>query len=105
MSDAEEAHISIPTYLVIFVVLLMLTGITVAVAFVDLGALKTPVALGIAVIKATLILAFFMHLKGQNKLLLCFALAGFFWVGLLTLGTMDDYLTRESPTHPELKHK
>jgi cytochrome c oxidase subunit IV len=104
MSD-DEAHISVPTYFLIFGTLLILTGITVAVAFMDLGPMNTPVALAIAVIKATIILAFFMHLKTQNKLLWCFALAGFFWVGLFTVGTMDDYLTREAPAHPELRHK
>ena len=104
-ANDEEAHTSVVTYLVIFVVLLTFTGVTVAVAFVDLGPLNTPIALGIAVVKATLILAYFMHLKQQNKLLWCFALAGFFWVALLALGTMDDYLTRASPAHPELRHK
>lgn len=103
--ELHEPHISIGTYLAIFATLLILTGVTVGVAFVDLGALNTPVALAIAVVKATLILTFFMHLKGQNKLLWCFALAGFFWVGLLSLGTMDDYLTRSNPDHPELHHK
>lgn len=102
---SEAAHISLRTYFLIFGTLLILTGVTVAVAFVDLGPLNTPVALGIAVLKATLILAYFMHLKGQNKLLWCFALAGFFWVGLFTVGTMDDYLTRDAPGHPELRHK
>lgn len=103
--EHQEPHLSIGTYLAIFAALLILTGVTVGVAFVDLGPLNTPVALAIAGVKATLILIFFMHLKGQNKLLWCFAFAGFFWVGLLALGTMDDYLTRSNPDHPELRHK
>src|SRR6188508_3087042 len=59
------------TYYAIFGALMVLTAVTVAVAFVHLGALNFPVALAIAVTKATLVILFFM----------------------LTL-TMTDYLSR-----------
>jgi cytochrome c oxidase subunit 4 len=49
------------TYYVIFLVLMICTAITVAVAYFDLGPLNTIVALTIAVFKATLVVLFFMH--------------------------------------------
>ena len=100
---SEAKHAPFASYVVIFFVLLALTASTVAIAFVDLGPFNTTVAVGIAVVKATLILAWFMHLKGENKLLWCFAAAGFFFMALLTIGAIDDELTREAPAHPELR--
>jgi cytochrome c oxidase subunit 4 len=50
-------------YYTIFGSLMVLTAVTVAVAFLQLGALNFPVAIGIAVTKATLVILFFMHVK------------------------------------------
>jgi cytochrome c oxidase subunit 4 len=55
--------VPIRTYLAIFSALLILTAGTVVVAYFDLGMLNTPVALGVATLKATLVVLFFMHLK------------------------------------------
>ena len=65
----EHAHI-VPykTFLVIWVVLLILTGITVAVAQYNLGPLNIWVALGIATLKAGLVVAVFMHMKYESRL-------------------------------------
>ncbi|MGO9114217.1 MAG: cytochrome C oxidase subunit IV family protein [Thermoguttaceae bacterium] len=46
----------------VFATLLMLTGLTVAVAHVDLGNLNLYLAMAIATIKASLVVLFFMHL-------------------------------------------
>lgn len=46
--------------------LIVLTVLTVAVAFVDLGPLDVPVAIGIATAKAILVVMFFMALKYDN---------------------------------------
>jgi cytochrome c oxidase subunit 4 len=43
--------------------LLVLTVVTVAVTYVDLGPLNLVVALAIATVKATLVLLYFMHLR------------------------------------------
>jgi cytochrome c oxidase subunit 4 len=43
--------------------LLVLTAITVAVRYIDVGEFNMVIALGVAVIKATLVALFFMHLK------------------------------------------
>jgi cytochrome c oxidase subunit 4 len=46
----------------VFAALLLMTGLTVAVAQVDLGNLNLYLALAIAAIKASLVVLFFMHL-------------------------------------------
>jgi len=58
------AHVMpIPILLAVFVALLILTAITVAVAGFDFGALNLWVAMGVATVKASLVVAYFMHLR------------------------------------------
>ena len=47
----------------VILALLILTGITVAVSYVNLGFYNVPIALFIASTKSSLVLLFFMHLK------------------------------------------
>ena len=82
------------TYYLIFLALMVGTAITVAVAFVDLGPLNTVVALGIAVTKATLVVLFFMHVKYSTRLTWAVVAGSVFWLGILLVLTMSDYLTR-----------
>ena len=49
--------------------LLVLTGVTIAVARIDLGFWNVVVALSVASTKALLVIFFFMHLKYENRLL------------------------------------
>jgi len=65
----EHAHI-VPykTFTIVWIGLLALTGVTIAVAQYDLGALNIWVALGIAIFKSGLVVAVFMHMKYENRL-------------------------------------
>ena len=90
-----QAHISTPTYYLIFAALLALTGITVWVAYLDLGVLNTPVALAIAVSKAVLVILFFMHVRYSSRLTWLFVAAGFIFLVILLVLTMGDILTRD----------
>jgi len=81
-------------YVVVFAALLVLTGLTVWVASLDLGAWNTPVALAIAVSKAALVILFFMHVKYSPRLIWIVVASGFFWLAHLTAGTVADYVTR-----------
>lgn len=47
--------------------LLVLTAVTVGVSYMDMGIFNVPVALGIACLKVSLVLLFFMHLKYEGK--------------------------------------
>ena len=91
---SEHHIVPLKTYMLIFAALLICTVITVAIAFVDLGFLNTPVAIFIAMIKATLVIWYFMHVKYSPKLVALFAFAGFFWLIIMFSMTMQDYYTR-----------
>lgn len=68
MKKGPHAHVlPLPVYLGIFGILLVLTVVTVLVAQVDLGPFALPVAMIVAVIKASLVLGVFMHLAFDNK--------------------------------------
>jgi len=72
----------------------VLTAVTVGVARMDLGALNTIVALGIAVTKAALVILFFMHVRWQSRLIWLVVAAGVFWLAILIVLTMADVATR-----------
>jgi cytochrome c oxidase subunit 4 len=81
-------------YYVIFAVLMVCTALTVAIAFFDLGPLNAVAALTIAVFKATLVVLFFMHVKYSTRLTWAVVVGSVFWLGILLVLTMGDYLTR-----------
>jgi cytochrome c oxidase subunit 4 len=88
------------TYYAIFGALMVLTAVTVGVAFINLGALNFPVALAIAITKATLVILFFMHVKYSSRLTKLFVGMAFFFLFILFGLTMTDYLSRGLPTYP-----
>jgi cytochrome c oxidase subunit 4 len=81
-------------YYLVFLALLVGTALTVAVAFVDLGALNNVLMLGIAMTKALLVILFFMHVRWSTRLTWVVVASGFFWLLILFGLTMMDYLTR-----------
>jgi cytochrome c oxidase subunit 4 len=81
-------------YYTVFLVLLVLTGLTTGVAFFDLGLFSPIVALTIAVVKASLVVLFFMHLRYSTRLTWVVGGAGIFWLGILLTLSLSDYLTR-----------
>lgn len=88
-------HIVPPrVYYAIFASLMVLTGLTVAVAFVDLKVFNTVVALTIAVLKATLVVLFFMHVKYSTRLTWVVAASGVVWLAIMFSITFADYLSR-----------
>ena len=94
-------HVIVPvrTYYLIFLTLMVCTAITIAVAFVDLGRLNAVVAMAIAVLKATLVVLFFMHVKYSTKLTWAVVIGSVFWLGILIVMTAGDYLTRRWSTY------
>ena len=88
----------VPTrvYYTIFGVLMLCTGLTVAIAFVDLGPFNIVAALVIAVFKAALVILFFMHVKYGSRLTWAVVVGSAFWLAILLVLTFSDYLTRVS---------
>jgi cytochrome c oxidase subunit IV len=85
---------SIKTYVGVLLALLILTGLTTEVAYVDLGAFSVVVALTIAVIKMLLVALFFMHLRHSNQLTKLVVSGGLMWLGILLVLTLSDFATR-----------
>lgn len=96
-----SSHIvPLKTYFAIISALMFLTVVTVAVSMVDLGALNTTVAIGIALLKAFLVVAFFMHLKYSARILWLFAGAGLVWLVIMLTMVMTDYGSRGWQQYP-----
>ena len=81
-------------YYLIFLALLVGTGLTVVVAFYDLGFMNNVVMLTIACAKALLVILFFMHVRWSSRLTWVVAASGFVWLLILFGITMSDYLSR-----------
>lgn len=82
------------TYAGVLAALLGLTALTTGVAFIDLGRLNTPVAIAIAIAKASMVALIFMHLRDSSRLTYIVVLAALFWLGIMIVLSMSDYLTR-----------
>ena len=89
-------HIVHPrVYITIFLVLLVGTGLTVIAAFRDFpGPLNAVVALTIAVIKATFVVLYFMHVRYSSRLVWLVIAAALFWLAIMFALTISDYSTR-----------
>jgi cytochrome c oxidase subunit IV len=97
VTNPEHAahHVVTPvTYTIVFVILLIFTGLTVLAAYIDMGILNPVVALAIASIKAVIVILFFMHVKYQSKLIKMTVAAGFFTFAALITMTLSDYISR-----------
>jgi cytochrome c oxidase subunit 4 len=89
-------HIVQPkVYLGIFLALIVGTGLTVLAAFREFpGPLNVVVALTIAVIKATLVVLYFMHVRYSARLIWLVIGASIFWLAIMFALTISDYWTR-----------
>jgi cytochrome c oxidase subunit 4 len=80
--------------------LLVLTVVTVLATKIDFGAnINLAIAMVIAVTKATLVVLFFMHVKYSTRLTWAVVIGSVFWLGILLVLTMSDYLTRAWRTY------
>jgi len=81
-------------YVLVWVLLLLLLGITVSAAYIPLGKLNPVLAVGIAATKAALIAAYFMHLRSTARLIWIVATAGVVWLAIMFTLTAGDYFMR-----------
>ena len=96
MSTTAQQHVIVPvrTYLLVFFGLIIGTVLTYLAAIRDFGWLNTPIALGIAFGKASLVVIYFMGVRYNTPLTKVVVVAGFFWLAIMFGLTMNDYLTR-----------
>lgn len=84
----------IRTYLLVCGALLFFTLATYTASLVNLGPFHTLVALAIAVIKAALIILYFMHARYSTGITRIVIAGGLVWLIILIAGTLDDFITR-----------
>lgn len=86
----------VPTkiYYLVFGALMCLTLLTYSIAFVNLGRFNLVVALAIAIVKASLVILFFMHVKYSTTLTKAVVATGFIFFGIMIFFTMSDLISR-----------
>jgi cytochrome c oxidase subunit 4 len=85
---------ALPTYFVIFGALMVLTAVTVTVAYLDVGGWAAPIAVAIASVKATLVVLYFMHMKYSSRLIALHATSGLLFLAILLGITMAEVAGR-----------
>ena len=104
MAEHTSEHHIVPLkyYFGVFGLLMVLTVLTVLVAKIDFAhqwgekwaLMNIIVAMTIAVVKATAVVLIFMHVRWSSKLTQVIIIAGLFWLAMLLIMTMGDYLVR-----------
>ena len=82
-------------YVGIFASLMVLTAATVGAAYVNLGRMNIVIALGIASLKATLVVLYFMHARYSPKRTQLVIICSIFWLAIMLALTLSDYSTRQ----------
>lgn len=89
------AHIpKVKILVMVWAALIVLTGTTSAVSYIELGRWNIVVALLIAVTKASLVVWIFMGVRYTTSLTKLFVVAGLVWLTIMILITFSDYHTR-----------
>jgi cytochrome c oxidase subunit 4 len=97
MSHEHAPHVHVTplsTYIFVFLALAAGTLLTWYASTIDLGWWNTPIALLIAMVKAVLVILYFMHVIHSTRLTWVIVIASFLWLGALFVLTFSDYLTR-----------
>jgi cytochrome c oxidase subunit 4 len=89
---SEEIDSRVRGYILVGAALLILTGVTVAIAWLNLPVkFAVTLALAVAVVKGSLVAGFFMHLISERKLIYgVLVLTSAFFIALLLLPIFTD---------------
>ncbi len=107
--DGLGHHISpLPTYIAVYLALLVLTVVTVLVSYAELPpAQSIPAAMAVASVKATLVGAWFMHLKYDKRFNIFIFLAALWFMATFFVFVLFDLTSRgkviESNNHYEYR--
>ena len=96
-SHAEKHHphvLPMKVYIGVWLGLLFLTVVTVAVSYVDVGPLNIVLAMLVAAIKGSLVCAYFMHLKYDDRFNTTILISAFGFLALLFVYTLADLQRR-----------
>ena len=94
-AHVEEHHaIPVRVYVFVWLILLVLTAITVAVSLVDMKHVTVLTAMLIASVKGLLVLLYFMHIRFEKPLYMFMILAVFVTYAVFIGLTFADYSFR-----------
>ena len=91
---ANRQPLPLTTYVTVWVALLMLTGLTITVASLHLGAWSVLAAIIIATVKGTLVLLYFMHLLHEERVFKVMLFLALFTLTIILVLTYADVLLR-----------
>lgn len=100
MSAHHDSNAHFWRYWKVFAALMVLTGLTVWVATLPIGDWHAPAAVTIAVIKAFLVVMWFMHVAEASRLVMMYAACGFLWLFIMFGFTMGEVMTRDRIPYP-----
>jgi cytochrome c oxidase subunit 4 len=101
MNVHHEPIPKVGTLVAVWATLIVLTGVTSAVSYLELGEWNIVVALLIALTKASLVAWVFMAVRHSTTLTRLFCVAGLAWLSILILLTYSDYSTRNWTYQPK----
>jgi cytochrome c oxidase subunit 4 len=95
---------TLATLYAVYFILMGLLVVTVAMAYyldsIHASTLSTFCAMFIAVVKASMVVLIFMHVRHSSKLTWVYVVAAFFWLAILLVYSAIDYAGRvEDPNH------
>jgi cytochrome c oxidase subunit 4 len=96
----SEHIVSPKIYFAVFAILMFGTGITVWAAFQNFHQFNIVIALGIATIKATFVVLFFMHARYSPNRTQLVIVCSVFWLAIMLALTLTDYSTRSHEMQP-----
>jgi cytochrome c oxidase subunit IV len=93
--EIDPKHARALPFVVAWVAMLVLAGLSLWTAFLGMGAWAAIVQYGIAALQTAILFILFMRLKGPPSLKWVFAVSGFVWLLFLYGLSMTDYATRK----------
>lgn len=90
-TTAEHKQHGYGIYILVWLGLLALTGMTVAVAGINFAGLTVTTALSVASVKSFLVLKIFMHLGAEQKAFKIFVLVAVFFIVISFVLLFSDY--------------
>jgi|GEM_PF-539681 len=101
----DHGHTSVKGYFVIFFALMFFTVLTVLMHLLNFGLLGNAIsALTIAVMKATLVIYFFMHVRESPKIIGFIVIGSFAWLSILFLFTIADFQAQYGDGPSNVQH-
>ncbi|MGE5400638.1 MAG: cytochrome C oxidase subunit IV family protein [Ignavibacteriales bacterium] len=97
MNNSKDSHphiVNYSTYILVWLALLAFTAITVSVAGINFGGITLAIAVLIAIVKSTLVLNIFMHIKFDDVVFKVFIAIAVLTLTAVFIFTFSDILFR-----------